>query len=163
MIQAFAQQNPTESDLFESVFLKEFIQQVRQQDTRGIYSNCDDRLLVRSVLFPAKSKKDNQNIDPLTNLLVSAFYRAIAKIIERETGYLTETFINLTSNKLSSALIFCGGVLVVYQIIRKLELFGFESIDKLTFEGSMLITNALAKANQYLDCSPKIEPGFQHN
>ena len=163
MIQTIARVKTTESDLFERVFLQEFIQQVRQQDTCGTFSNCDDRLLVRSLLFPSKSEKENHEIDPLTNLRVSAFYRAIATIIERETGYITETFINLTSKKLSSALIFCGGVLVVYQIIRKLELFGFESIDKLAFEGSVLITNALAKASQYLDYSPQIEPTFQHN
>ncbi len=163
MIQAIPRAKTTQSDLFESVFLQEFIQQVRQQDTSGNYANCDDRLLVRSLLFPSESEKINHGIDPLTDLRVSAFYRAIAIVIERETGYITETFINLTSKKLSSALIFCGGVLVVYQIIRKLELFGFESIDKLTFEGSMLITNALAKASQYLDYSPQEEQNFLHN
>lgn len=153
MIQVFERAKTTQFDLFESAFLQEFVQQVRVQDTLGTFSNYDDRMLVRSVLFASQSEQENNEIDPLTNLRISAFFQAIAKIIERETGHITETFINITSKKLSSGLVFCGGVLVVYQIIRKLELFQFESIDKLTFEGSMLITNALAKASQYLDCN----------
>ncbi|MGF1485689.1 MAG: DUF269 domain-containing protein [Prochloraceae cyanobacterium] len=154
MIQAIELAETKQSDLFEGVFLQEFVRQVRHRDTRGIFSNCDDLMLVSSLLFTSESERENKDIDLLTNLRVSAFFWAVATIIERETGHMTETFINLTSKKLSSALVFCGGVLVVYQIIRKLELFEFESIDGLTFRASMLITNALAKAGQYLDCTP---------
>ncbi|MGK7914357.1 MAG: DUF269 domain-containing protein [Prochloraceae cyanobacterium] len=149
--------------IFEGIFLQELVRQIRAEDTSGIYQKYDNEALLKSLMSPADKEQKNSEIAPLTRLRVSAFYRALAIGIEKRTGHSTETFINLTSKKFSSALVFCGGVLVVYQILKKVEFFGFESLEQLSFEAGRLIETAVGKAGLYLDFPGQISNNFQQN
>jgi probable nitrogen fixation protein len=80
---------------------------------------------------------------------VSAFYCAIAAIIERETGQITEVFINLSSQSISSALICCGNLLVINELLPKASSFGFDSVEKLVDEADKLIQSAMTRIEQF--------------
>jgi probable nitrogen fixation protein len=80
---------------------------------------------------------------------VSAFYYAIATIIERETGQITEVFINLSSQSISSALICCGNLLVINELLTKASSFGFDSIEKLVDEADKLIQSAMTRIEKF--------------
>ena len=148
-----------ETPEFSSMFLQEFLKQIHLQEP-SYYTN---ELPLESLIVPSSESRKSSDIHPSTHLRISAFYSAVAAIIEKRTGHITETFVNVANQKLSSALVFCGGVLVVYEIIKKAEDFGFESRENLAWEGEKLIQNALAKAGHYLDFSQAINHNFQQN
>ncbi|MDJ0713113.1 MAG: DUF269 domain-containing protein [Prochloraceae cyanobacterium] len=141
------------------MFLQEFLNQIRLQEP----NYHPQEVTLESFIVPSSESGKSSDINPSTRLRISAFYSAVAAIIEKRTGHITETFVNIANQKLSSALVFCGGVLVVYDIIKKAEDFGFESRENLAWEGERLIQNALAKAGHYLDFSQEINPSFQQN
>ena len=83
--------------------------------------------------------------------MVNAFYNAIAVIIKRKTGYNTDAFIHLKNKEFSSAVICCGGVLVLYSLIWGYRSFNFLSLQELIESAETSINNAVNKASCYLD------------
>jgi probable nitrogen fixation protein len=131
-------------------FIGELIHQFRLQDTEGNYRGYSDESLLQSWVTPAKRQgAKNPKIDRCSQLRVSAFYRAIATFIERETGQLTRIFLNLSHQGASSALICCGNLLVMNEILPKIHGFGFDSIDKLVTEAEKLIDSAVTRIHQF--------------
>lgn len=151
---------PRDEPIHQSVFLRKLVQQMRFHDTNGIYDHCPDSTLLQSLIIPAgtlcpvesaRRYADPCAIAPLTRLQVSAFYHAIAAEVETITGQVTQIFINLGHSELSSALIFCGNLLVLSQLLRQVNCFGFESIETLKQEGEQMVKKAVTKAYQYFN------------
>ena len=92
---------------------------------------------------------------------LSAFYHAIATQLERETGQMTETFINLNPAGLGWVLIFCNRILVISQFIPNAQRFQFKSLDHLVQEGENNVQEALEVAKSYFDFSPQYSVPLQ--
>lgn len=147
--------NPPQPTLdFSELFLQELIEQFHLQDQNKVYRNCSDRLVLEFFINSERQKLKtltNFNLDYLNQLLISAFYQAIAKLIGQKSGYSTQAFVHLKNKEFSSAVVFCGGVLVVYSLIWGKRKYGFDSIKKLLEEAEQMIEIAMAKASLYLD------------
>lgn len=126
-------------------FLQELITQIRQSDTFNKYENCTDDLLINQLIFSSNKS--------LNQIFPRAFYQATGVIIERKTGYPTNTFVHLKDKKLSSAVICCGGVIVLSSLIWEYLSFASVSLPNLIEYAETVIDDALAKASQYLDIS----------
>ena len=138
----------------EHPFLQELIDQIRLVDRFQKYSNWSDEILLKQFIKSTKNSSQltqNFNLDALNQVLVKAFYNAIAVIIETKTGYNTDTFVHLRNKEFSSALISCGGVLVLYSLIWGYRSFDFISIQELIESAETYINDAVAKASCYLD------------
>jgi probable nitrogen fixation protein len=134
----------------EHPFVKELMRQFRLLDRANIYSYySSDSLLESWLVTDKKSSLKSLEIDQLTRLRVSAFYHAIATIIERETGQITQVFINLSSQSISSALICCGNLLVINELLPKASSFGFDSVEKLVDEADKLIQSAMTRIEKF--------------
>ena len=90
-------------------------------------------------------------LSKLNQLLIHAFYDTLGVAIERKTGHATETFVQLKGKEFSSAVIFCGGVLVFYSLTWGYRSLIFLTIQELIESAEFYIENAVAKADQYLD------------
>jgi probable nitrogen fixation protein len=147
--------NPPQLTLdFSELFLQELIEQFHLQDQSKVYHNWSDRLVLDFFINSEQQKikaSNNFNFDYLNQLLISSFYHAIAKIIEEKTGHSTQAFIQLKNKEFSSAVVFCGGVLVVYSLICGKRKYGFDSSKQLLEEAQKIIETAIAKASLYLD------------
>lgn len=139
----------------ENQFLQEFFKQIQLHGSGRIYLDSSNLL---EDFLSASSKRDsksfNQDTDFLTQLKISAFYHAVAARIEKRTGKIAQTYINLSDRKISSALVFCGGVMVVSQMFWEIEKVSFTSLEHLVNEGEKLIQKAVGIAAQYFDCIP---------
>lgn len=135
---------------FEEQFLQELIEQFHCQDRTKVYQSWSDLLILEFFMSGDKSLK-NFNVDRLNQLAISAYYHAIARFVERETGHKTQTFVHVKNKEFSSAVVFCGGVLVVYALIRGNKKYGFDSSERLLQEAKTTLQNAIAKASLYLD------------
>lgn len=134
-------------------FVDELLKQFRLHDTSGYYQNWSNELLLNTLIVPPSRERGmarNSQIDSsLYYLRVCAFYHTVAREIQRQTGRLPQIFINLSPKGSSSALIFCGNLLVVYELLEKVSSFGFESLEKLVNTGEHLIHNAVVRVNQF--------------
>ena len=142
---------PLESD---SSFMRELIDRIRIADKHHKYSNLSDEMLLEYFVNPHKqqnSSTENLNLDPLYQILVNAFYNAIAVTIERKTRHHTEAFIHLKNKEFCSAVISCGGVLVLYSLMWGYRNFGFPSLQELVTSAETNINLAVTKASRYLD------------
>ena len=154
MSQALTLQKPPQLNEFQHPFIQELIRQIRLADILRKYKNWSDELLVaRLILSPEREKLSakNLNLDSLNQLLTSAFYKAVGTTIEKKTGHLTETYIHLKGKEFSSAVIFCGGVLVLYSLIWGYRSLSFISLQELIESAETNICHAVNKASHYLD------------
>ncbi len=135
-------------------FLQELIDQIRLADRFKKYSNWSDEILLKQFVKSTKTSSQltkNFNLDALNQVLVNAFYNAIAVFIKRQTGHNTDTFVHLRNKEFSSAVISCGGVLVLYSLIWGYRSFDFISTQELIESAETYINDAVVKASCYLD------------
>ncbi len=135
---------------FEELFLQELIEQLHEQDREKVYQGWSDTLLL-DLFITSDRTLSSLNLDYINPLLISAYYHAIASIIEQKTGHPTQTFVHVKKKESSSAVVFCGGVLVVYSLIWGRKKYGFDTSQKMLEEAKKIVGAALAKASLYLD------------
>ena len=154
MSQVLTLENPPSLSKLQHPFLEELIEQIRRADTLSKYRNWSNELLLDRLISSSHqesvSAKNNQ-IDSLNNLLTLAFYQAIRVTIERITGHHTEIFTHLEHKECSSAVICCGGVLVLYSLIWGYQRLSFSSLQHLIESAESNIHHAVTKASRYLD------------
>ena len=142
-------------DAFQHSFLQELANQFRSVDTFAQYQSwSDEGLIKRLVIVPDQKavSSENFNLDSLNQLLIHAFYNTLGAAIEKRTGHSTKTFVQLKGKEFSSAVIFCGGVLVLYSLFLGYRSPKFLTIQELIESADTYISHAVTKANQYLDC-----------
>ncbi|MGK7926477.1 MAG: DUF269 domain-containing protein [Spirulina sp.] len=152
-VRPIAPRKEPRSTIYDRPFLQELVRQVRLRDTWGIYRDWSNELMLQSLITTSDREYEaisQGEVDALSQLRISAFYHAIAATIEQEIGQMTEIFLNLHHCDNNSALIFCGRVLVVLDLFRRIADFGFDSLERLAMEGERLVRHATAKARQYL-------------
>jgi hypothetical protein len=91
------------------------------------------------------------NIEP--QKLWSNFYGAVAAVIERKTGKISEVFLNFGSPVGGSVHICCGSLVVTSKLLPDIETKRFNSVGDLVAEGELIVSNALDLACSYFDCS----------
>lgn len=154
MSQVLTLDKPTQSVKFQHPFLQELIKQIRKSNAFDQYSNWSDEFLINQLILSNNKKVVSQKeitSIPFNQVLTSAFYKAIGATIEKQTGHPTNTFVHLKDQKLSSAVICCGGVLVLSSLIGEYLNVNFLSLQNLIELAETNIGYAINKASQYLD------------
>lgn len=154
MNQSLLLEKPSHLSILKHDFLQELIEQIRRADTLGKYVNWTDELLLEQFIVSIdKEEHSNKNIncDLLNQLLTNAFFQAIGSMIAKKTVQTTETYVHLKNKEFSSAVVVCGGVLVLYSLIWGYQSFGFLSLQELIESAETNIQNAVTKASHYLD------------
>jgi probable nitrogen fixation protein len=114
---------------------------MRAQDHYGTFRNWEDRLVLAPFVVSKQKKKEisvDGDVDPVTQLRVLSFFRAIAALIEKETGKLCQVVIDLSHEGFGWSLIWTGKLMVVNRTLRDAQRFGFDSFEKLAAEGEKL-------------------------
>ena len=130
----------------ENAFLQELVRQMRAQDHYGTFRSWKDELVIAPFVISKQKKRAisvDGDVDPVTKLRVYSFYRAIAALIEKETGQLCQVVIDLSHEGFGWALIWTGRLMVVNRTIRDAQRFGFDSFEKLATEGEKLTQSGI--------------------
>ena len=141
-----------QSDVINSPFIQAIVQQIRGQDAYGVYRSWSDELVLKPFIVSKQKKREisvQDEIDPITQGRIIAFYRAIAARIEQETGLLSQVVVDLSHEGFGWALVFAGRLLLVVKTLRDAHRFGFESLDKLAEEGEKLVTKGIDLAKKF--------------
>lgn len=141
-----------QSEVINSPFIQAIVQQIRGQDAYGVYRSWSDELVLKPFIVSKQKKREisvQDEIDPITQGRIVAFYRAIAARIEQETGLLSQVVVDLSHEGFGWALVFAGRLLLVVKTLRDAHRFGFESLDKLAEEGEKLVTKGIDLAKKF--------------
>ncbi len=141
-----------QSEAINSPFIQAIVQQIRGQDAYGVYRNWSDELVLKPFIVSKQKKREisvQDEIDPITQSRIIAFYRAIAARIEQETGLLSQVVVDLSHEGFGWALVFAGRLLLVVKTLRDAHRFGFESLDKLAEEGEKLVAKGIELAKKF--------------
>lgn len=140
----------------ESPFLQALVQQVRANDHYGVYRSWSDELVLAPFVVSKEKKRSisvDGDVDPTTQLRVLCFYRAIAALVEKETGKLCQVVIDLSHEGFGWALVWTGRLIVTSRTLRDAQRFGFDSLEKVAAQGDKLVTSALNTLEKYPDAA----------
>ncbi|KST64245.1 NifX-associated nitrogen fixation protein [Mastigocoleus testarum] len=141
-----------QNQVINSPFLQAIVQQIRGQDAYGVYRNWSDELVLKPFIVSKQKKREisvQDQVDPITQGRIIAFYRAVAARIEQETGLLSQVVVDLSHEGFGWALVFAGRLLLVVKTLRDAHRFGFESLEKLSEEGEKLVTKGIELAQKF--------------
>lgn len=142
----------TNDTAVNSPFLKAIVQQIRGQDTYGVYRNWSDELILKPYVVSKQKKREislEGEVDPITQARIMAFYRAVAACIEKETGLISQVVVDLSHDGFGWALVFSGRLLLVARTLRDAHRFGFDSLEKVAEEGAKLIEKGIDLAKRF--------------
>ncbi|MCM0591661.1 MAG: NifX-associated nitrogen fixation protein [Gloeotrichia echinulata IR180] len=144
--------NGTSSTAVTSPFLKAIVQQIRGQDSYGVYRNWADELILKPYVVTKQKKREislEGEVDPITKSRIMAFYRAVAARIEQETGLISQVVVDLSHEGFGWALVFSGRLLLAVRTLRDAHRFGFESLEKVAEEGEALVQKGIDLAKRF--------------
>ena len=140
----------------ESPFLQALVQQVRANDHYGVYRSWSDELVLAPFVVSKEKKRSisvDGDVDPTTQLRVLCFYRAVAALVEKETGKLCQVVIDLSHEGFGWALVWTGRLIVTSRTLRDAQRFGFDSLEKVAAQGDKLVTSALNTLEKHPDAA----------
>ena len=138
--------------VLNSGFLKTLVQQIRGQDTYGVYRNWSDELILKPFVVSKQKKREislEGEVDAVTQSRIMAFFRAIAARIEQETGLISQVVLDLSHEGFGWALVFSGRLLLTKKTLRDAHRFGFESLEKLAEEGETYVKKGVELGQNY--------------
>lgn len=134
--------------------LQEIVRQLRAHAPYGTFRNWSDELILKPYVVTREQKKKisvDGEVDPITKSRIITFYRAIASLIEQETGLLSQVVIDLSHEGFGWVLVFSGRLLLVSKTLRDAQRFGFDSLEKVIAEGEKIAKSAIELANKHGD------------
>ena len=144
--------NGATNEAINSPFLKTIVQQLRGQDTYGVYRSWSDDLILKPYIISKQKKREislEGEVDPITQSRIVVFYRAIAACIEKETGLISQVVVDLNHEGFGWSLVFAGRLLLVMKTLRDAHRCGFESFEKMVEEGERLISKGIDLAKTF--------------
>lgn len=132
--------------VLETEFAQEMVRQMRAVDTYGSF----DKLPLNEILDPFVLTKERKadipvvgDPDEIVMSRLTAFYNAIAAMIEKECGLMAVPMMSITHEGFGRVLITVGKLVVLDKTLRDVHRFGFPSLSKMKDEADTLLSVAL--------------------
>lgn len=132
--------------ILESELIVELVRQMRAIDPYGTY----DSWPASKILDPFVLTKERLRELPLVGdpdevvvARLTAFYNAIAAMIERECGLRASPVISLSHEGFGRAILIVGKLVVMDRTLRDVHRFGFPSVSRMKDEADKLLSVAL--------------------
>ncbi len=128
-------------------FLRDLADQLRAGDSYGRLDRLSDDQLLRPLVLTAEQRQEvpvSCDLDPATGERVRAFYQAVAVGVERSTGVMTGAVLDLGHEGFGRALVLAGRLVVVADVLRDAQRFGFASTQALAARGEQLVGAGVA-------------------
>lgn len=133
-------------------FGKDLIGQLRAGDTYGQLDRVSDQALLRPYVVTRERQREIPvacAVEAATEGRIRSFYQAVAAGVERESGAFTTTVVDLSHEGFGRVIVFAGRLVVLSDVLRDAQRFGFPSIERLTEKGESLVTAAVKVLDRY--------------
>ncbi|MCK9929178.1 NifX-associated nitrogen fixation protein [Frankia sp. Mgl5] len=142
---------PTAGGQFEG-FLRDLVDQLRAGDTYGNLDRLPDAQLISPFILTREQRRQiasNCDIDAVIEGRVRSFYQAVAASVEKTTGVITTTVLDLNHEGFGRVIVFGGRLVVLSDVLRDVQRFGFNSIEDLAARGEAMVTAAAKLVDQW--------------
>ncbi|HET9657560.1 MAG TPA: NifX-associated nitrogen fixation protein [Kineosporiaceae bacterium] len=133
-------------------FLRDLADQLRAGDAYGRFDRFPDEHLLRPLVVPAAQRLRipvNCDVEPATQGRLRSFYQAVAVGIEKQSGVMTGAVVDLSHEGFGRALVFAGRLIVVSDVLRDAQRFGFPDLDALARRGDRLVEAGIALVRRH--------------
>lgn len=133
-------------------FLRLLIEQQRAGDTYGQLDRLPDERMLNPFLVSREKQREIPiacDVEPATEARIRSFYQAVAAAIETATGAYTTAVLDLSHEGFGRLIIFAGKLVVVSEVLRDAQRFGFPSPERLAEYGESLVTAAVKTIGVY--------------
>jgi probable nitrogen fixation protein len=135
-----------------AVFLKELVKQWRAQDAHGAWDKKTDLDLIAPYIVTKEQRREIPimgDADPETLWRLELFYNAVGLSIERETGIMVSPMMKMHHEGFGRMVLIAGRLVVVNKHLRDVHRFGFDSLEKLTAEGTKHVRSAVEMIEKF--------------
>ena len=136
----------------ETVFMKELVKQWRAQDMHGSWDQKSDLDLIGPYIITKEMRREIPIMgdpDPETLWRLELFYNAIGLAIERATGVMVQPMMKLHHEGFGRMVLIAGRLIAVNKNLRDVHRFGFETLEKLSEEGTKLVAAGTEMIEKY--------------
>ncbi|MDO8828101.1 NifX-associated nitrogen fixation protein [Methylophaga sp.] len=136
----------------DKYFVDQMIQQLNALDSYGTYDGWSKAKIVDPLVLTKERKQAIPIIgdpDEITIARVKAYYSALAASIERETGLMAVSLVNISHEGFGRALIMIGKLIVVDKVLRDIHRFGFRTLEEMCEQSDKLIARAKELVEKY--------------
>ncbi len=140
------------SDPMGSLFVRELVKQFRAQDAHGAWDRKSDLALLEPLIVDRGKRKRIPIIgDPDPDVLwrLELFYNAVGLALERRTGVMVSTMMNMHHEGFGRLVLIAGRLVVVNRHLRDVHRFGFDTLEKLATEGEKLVAAGAELIERY--------------
>lgn len=133
-------------------FLKDLVDQLRAGDTYGNLDRLSDETLLSPYVLTKEQRRQISvacDIDAVIEARVRSFYQAVAAAVEKATGAMTTTVLDLNHEGFGRVVVFAGRLVVLSDVLRDVQRFGFNSLEDLGARGEAFVTAAAKHVDQY--------------
>lgn len=133
-------------------FLRDLVDQLRAGDTYGRFDRFPDEHLLRPLIVTPARRGEipvDCEVDPATQNRLRAFYQAVAVGVEKATGVMTGAVIDLSHEGFGRALVLAGQLVVVADVLRDAQRFGFPDAEALAARGERLVVAGVARIERF--------------
>jgi probable nitrogen fixation protein len=138
--------------VLESDFAREMVRQMRAIDTYGTYDDWPVAKILKPFVLTKQMRREIPVVgdpDEITLSRVSAFYNALAALIEARTGRMAVPIVHLSHEGFGRALITVGKLVVMDRTLRDVHRFGFPELAKMKDEADTLVNKAAELIETY--------------
>jgi probable nitrogen fixation protein len=138
--------------LLASDFAREMVRQMRAIDTYGTYDEWPVAKILKPFVLTKEMRREIPVVgdpDEITLSRVSAFYNALAALIEARTGRMAVPIVHLSHEGFGRALITVGKLVVMDRTLRDVHRFGFPELAKMKDEADTLVNKAAELIETY--------------
>lgn len=141
-----AQIHASDDAIMEHGFIREMLRQMRALDTYDTYENMTEAQILDPYVMTRERKAELPIVgdpDEIIMARVKAYYNGLAASIEKQSGLMAVSLVNLSHEGFGRALITVGKLIVVDKTLRDVHRFGFKSLDKMCDEADKIINRAI--------------------
>ena len=133
-------------------FLRDLVYQIRASDSYGRLDQVSDENLLRQYLVTPQAPGEIPLmcvVDPAAVERLRVFFRAVATGTERATALVTDYTLDLDAEGFGRAVVFIGRLVLLCEVLRDVNGFGFRTTPELVAYGNALVSTAASVAAQY--------------
>ncbi|CUU55242.1 probable nitrogen fixation protein [Parafrankia irregularis] len=137
-------------------FLKDLADQLRAGDTYGKLDKFSDEAMLAPFVLTKEQRRQISvacDIDAVIEARVRSFYQAVAAAVEKATRVETTTVLDLNHEGFGRVVIFAGRLVVLSDVLRDAQRFGFNSLEDLAARGEAFVTAAAKYVDQYREAA----------
>ena len=140
-------------DVLVSAILTSIVQIIDSYDSFDVYRNLTSEQKLERSFFLTKEEKEHiescGHIDEKYRAQVSLFFQAVALTIEKQTGNMVSSVVELNDEGFGQAILFSGRLVLFSMGLRGAQQFAFTAANRVDKKGEKIVEEAVGLIKKF--------------